>query len=144
LKRQTAPEIQTGISTKGKMGREAWERGDTQAAESLFLEAWGLLPEPKTEYDSSQSLSRGLVTFYSKTGQFEKAKKWLDIMREAYGPGPNDSVEFMAGAVSFDAGDLDQAFRIFDEQFRKYKQRPFQGKDKKYLEFYKQRAAVAK
>ena len=87
----------------------------------------GQLPEPKIEYDYAQSLSGGLVTFYRDTKQFEKAKEWLTVMRDAYGPGPNIYVEFLAGTVYYDAGMLDDAFAIFDTAYKKFKQRPFQG-----------------
>lgn len=61
-------------------------------------------------------------------------------MRELYGPGQNEYVEFMAATVYYGAGDLGLAYSIFDKQFKKYKGRPFQGEDPKYLSFYKARA----
>ncbi len=140
MKQSVAPDIVSSMFEKGALGRQAWQRGAIAEAEKYFLEIWELLPDPKTEYDRAQSLSRGLVTFYRDTKQFEKANRWLGVMREAYGPGPNESAEFLAATVYFEAGDLDRAFRIFDAQFKQYKQRPFQGENKKYLEFYKRRA----
>ena len=106
----------------------------------MFLAAWRQLPEPKIEHDYAQSLSGGLVTFYRDTKQFEKAKEWLTVMRGAYGPGPDIYVEFLAATVYYDAGMLDDAFAIFDSAYKKFKQRPFQGEDRKYLQFYKERA----
>jgi tetratricopeptide (TPR) repeat protein len=144
MSQPATPEIESRISERTALARQAWERGNKQEAENLFLQAWGLLPEPPTEYDRAQSLSRALVTFFRDTGQFEKAKKWLNTMRLAYGPEPNESVEFMAGTVYFDGGESDEAFRIFDALFKKFKRRPFQGKDKKYLEFYNSRASASK
>lgn len=140
MKKPVPPEIVANMSAQGKAGREAWQRGDIQKAEDKFLAVWRLLPEPKIEYDYAQSLSCGLVTFYRDTKQFEKAKEWLTVMRDAYGPGPDDSVEFLAATVYYDAGMLDDAFAIFDTAYKKFKQRPFQGEDRKYLQFYKERA----
>jgi hypothetical protein len=111
MKKPVAPEIIANISAQGKAGREAWQRGDTQNAEDRFLDAWRQLPEPKVEYDYAQSLSRGLVTFYRDTKQFEKAEEWLTVMRGAYGPGPNIDVEFLAATVYYDAGMLDDVLR---------------------------------
>jgi tetratricopeptide (TPR) repeat protein len=143
--KQTVPaDIVARMNEKNASAREARQRGDSAEAEKCFLEAWSLLPEPKIDYDYAQSLSRVLVNFYRDTGQSDKAKKWLEVMRQAYGPEPDPSVEFMAGTVYFEAGELDAAFKIFDALHKKFKQRPFQGKDEKYLEFYKKRAAVAK
>jgi tetratricopeptide (TPR) repeat protein len=139
MKKPVAEDIVANIRAQSAAGREAWQQGDIQKAEDKFLDAWRLLPEPKTEYDYAQSLSRGLVTFYRETKQFEKARDWLVVMRDAYGP-PNDSVEFLAATVYYDAGILDDAFAIFDTLYKKFKQRPFQGEDRKYLQFYKARA----
>jgi tetratricopeptide (TPR) repeat protein len=140
MKKPVPHEIVANISAQGKAGREAWQRGDIQKAEDMFLAAWRQLPEPKIEYDYAQSLSGGLVTFYRDTKQFEKAKEWLTVMRGAYGPGPDIYVEFLAATVYYDAGMLDDAFAIFDSAYKKFKQRPFQGEDKKYLQFYMERA----
>ena len=129
------------IYEHGKNGREALKRGAIDEAELHFLNTWNLIPEPKLEHDYAQSLSGGLVSFYKDTRQFEKAKKWLEIMKQAYGPEPNDHVEFVSGTVHFEANELDDAFQSFDKLYKKYKQRPFQGYDKKYLDFYKKRAS---
>jgi hypothetical protein len=137
MTRPVAEDVVTRIAEKGALGRQAWKRGAIDDAEAQFLSAWNLLPDPKTDHDYAQSLARGLVKFSRDTKQPQKAKSWLDVMRLAYGPGPDDSVEFMAGTVYFEAGDLNEAFRIFDGLYGKFKQRPFQGEDKKYLDFYK-------
>ena len=129
------------LKMNSKAGREKWKDGDLNEAERYFLEAWEAIPEPKNEYDYTQSLSRGFIVFYRDTSQFEKAKYWLNVMRAAYGSEASDYVDFTAATVYFAAGELDAAFQIFDTQFKKYKSRPFQGEDKKYLDFYKERVA---
>jgi len=140
VKESVPKEIEATIVEKGTLGREAWKSGRISEAENYFLEGWNVLPEPRTNFDFAQSLSRGMVTFYRDTSQFEKAFKWLDVMRESYGPAPNDSVEFLAATVHFETGNRDEAFRIFDDQVKRFKFRPFQGKDPKYLNFYKSRS----
>ena len=142
MKQQLPEEALQNLNVSSKAGREAWKNGDTKGAEHFFLEAWAAIPEPKNEYDYTQSLSRGFVAFYLDTKQFEKAKEWLNLMRIAYGHEtvPSEYVDFIAATVYFEAGEFDSAFRIFDAQFKKYKGRPFQGEDKKYLDFYKKRA----
>jgi hypothetical protein len=137
----TPDDLVLTIRDHAQRGRKAWQQdGDLKAAESLFLAAWDLVPEPKTDYDYGQILSRGIVTFYRDTKQFNKALTWLDVMRRAYGPEPNESVEFLAATVSYEAGTLDDAFRRFAEIVKASGQRPFQGEKPDYLKFYKQRA----
>jgi tetratricopeptide (TPR) repeat protein len=120
----------------GKKGRDALQSGDTIKAEEYFLAAWNSLPEPKTEHDYSQSLSRGLVSFYQDTRQFEKAFEWLNTMKSAYNNEPNPSIDFIEATVNYDAGKLNEAFTAFDSLHKKYKARPFQGSDPKYLKFF--------
>ncbi|KLU22295.1 hypothetical protein EOS_31355 [Caballeronia mineralivorans PML1(12)] len=123
----------------GAAGREAWKRGALDEAETDFLKAWKVLPEPKRQYDLAPSLCRGFVIFYRDTKQFDKARHWLSEMREAYGPGtgPDLTVGFLSGTVYFEAGDLDKASQFFLPLFEQYGNRPFSGEDKKYLEFVK-------
>jgi hypothetical protein len=141
MKNPVSAEVLAKLTGAAAQGRQAWKRGAISEAESHFLDAWNALPDPKLEQDYAQSLSWGLTTFYKGTNQFEKAKAWLDTVRRAYGPGPNDSVEFLAATVAFDAGDLEEAFRIFHVLFLKFGTRPFEGHDSKYLDFYNKRVA---
>jgi tetratricopeptide (TPR) repeat protein len=129
------------LKKNSKAGRDAWMNGNVTAAETHFLSAWDLIPEPKNTYDYAQSLSGGLTVFYRDTKQNEKAKKWLEIMRQMYSSSNDEHVEFTAATIYFQAGQFDLAFTIFDKQFKKFKARPFEGEDKKYLEFYKKRAS---
>ncbi len=124
------------IQSKSSEARQAWLKGNLGDAERLIMEAWKVLPLPPTDYDYAQILSRGIVTFFRDTKQFDKAIEWLDIIREAYSGGSNDSVNFLAGTVYFEAGDFDKAFSVFDALFKKFKQRPFQGEKPEYLAFY--------
>jgi hypothetical protein len=100
------------------------------------MDAWSTLPPPAIDYDYAQTLSRGIVIFYRDTKQFDKANEWLRIVREAYGGGANDSVNFLSGTVYFASGDFDKAFQVFDDLFRRFKKRPFQGENPEYLAFY--------
>ena len=134
------PESEAAMSASAAKGRLAWKQGDLATAEASFLDAWRAIPEPRLEYDYAQSIASGFVDFYRDTKQYDKASSWLLTVREAYGPGYNPSVEFLAAKLAFEAGDADEAFRIFDALYKQYKARPFQGDDPKYLKFYKQRA----
>jgi hypothetical protein len=139
MKKQLSPQILATLTKLAAEGRQAWQNGAISEAEKKFLAAWDSLPEPKTDQDYAQSLSRGLVTFYGDTKQYEKAKQWLQTVRKAYGGGSNPSVDFLAGTVAFDSGDLDGAFHLFHRLYSEFRERPFEGKDHKYLDFYRDR-----
>jgi hypothetical protein len=84
-------------------------------------------------------LSRGLVEFYRQTNQYDKAKTWLETVRDVYDVEHNAasgaSVTFLAGAVHFDAGNLETARVLFERLYKEYGRRPFDGSDPKYLQF---------
>ena len=141
MTKTTPKEIASKIHQIGARGREAWNKGEFGKAEEEFLAAWKEVPDPKEEFDYGQILSRGLVVFFRDTKQFEKAYQWLDVVRRAYQTdGISDpGTAFLVGTVHFESGRLDEAFLLFDKLYKEFKGRPFQGEDKKYLDFYKKR-----
>jgi tetratricopeptide (TPR) repeat protein len=120
-----------------RQAREARRGKDLERREKLSLQAWDLLPEPKLGWEFySNIMPRDNLIFYRDTKQFEKAMKWLEITRESYGPDRNDTIEFLAATLWYEMGDFDKAFEEFDTQYEAFRKRPFEGKDKKYLDFF--------
>ncbi len=106
-------------------------------AEDLSTRAWHELPEPKLGWNFySNIIPRDNLLFFRDIKEFEKAIHWLEITRESYGPGRNEVIEFYAATLWFTMGDLDKAYEEFDRQYKFGKTRPFQGEDRKYLDFY--------
>lgn len=138
------PEAEKKLYEYGALSREAEQAGDLATAEKYVLACWNVIPDPKLSYDHAQSLTADLVMFYRDIGQPQKAKEWLPLAREAYGPEPDTYVEFIAATVHYLAGELDQAFDLFDGLFKTYKTRPFQGEKPEYLSFYMDRAKAKK
>lgn len=139
MKKSVSLDIEEKIQNLGAEGRNAWNNGKLDDAEKLFLECWAAVPEPKLEYDYSQILSGGLVRFFRDSRQLEKALHWISVMRKAYDSNTDLDVEFLAATVHYEANDLDKAYEIFETQYRKFGKRPFEGADKKYLSFTKNR-----
>jgi tetratricopeptide (TPR) repeat protein len=139
--RQELPaDIRQKVDDLLRQAGEAARGGEPERSEKLRLQAWEILPEPKLDWDFySNIMPRNNLIFYRDIKQFEKAQQWLDVTRESYGPGRNETIEFLAATLWYEMGNLDQAFEEFDRQFRAFKARPFQGKDKKYLDFYMSR-----
>lgn len=138
-----APAAEALLAHAGR-GRTAWQAGDLAGAETEFLAAWSQIPEPQAAYDQAQSMASGLVAFFMQTRQFDKAAVWLQRMREVYGPSPDASeADFIAAALAYETGQLDAAFDGFHALYKRFKRRPFQDEDPKYLKFYLQRAGSA-
>lgn len=138
MKKALPPEVLATVENEGALGHAAWKRGDLEEAESHFLRLWEAIPEPKLEFDRAGILARGVTVFYRDTRQFDKAKAWLPLVSEAYGPS-NPLPNFLAGTVYFESGDLDRAFELFHKLYAEYGARPFQGNEQ-YLAFYLHRA----
>lgn len=138
------PEQIEKIGILSTEGREYWKKNQLSEAESCFLRAWGIMQSPKSTLDYSQSIARGLVTFFKETKQYEKAINWIAVMHDLYTPQPSEYVEFIAATVYFDAGKTSIAYEIFDKQYKKYGKRPFTDEDKKYLNFYLRQRNVKK
>jgi len=130
------PASQTMVDDLGARSFEAEQRGDMALSESLLLQAWAAIPEPRLSYDPAPSLAVDITAFYRDLGNIEQSHAWLAVAREGYGPGPNPHTEFLAATVHYRAGEKDQAFEIFDALYRQYKKRPFQGSAPEYLAFY--------
>src|SRR3954471_634151 len=122
------------INEHGVRAHQLWLEGKIIEAESEMQKCWHVLPSPATDYVYAQNLSRGIVTFYRDTAQFDKALRWLEVMRIAYGSDEDPGVEFMAATVHLKSGDHDDAFRIFDSLYAEFGAQPFEGKDPAYLD----------
>ena len=57
----------------------------------------------------------------------DEAKQWLEVVRQSYGPISNPSLNFLDATVAFDSGNRDEAFMLFDNLFREFGARSFEG-----------------
>ncbi len=109
-------------------------------AEPLLLKAWSLLPEPKLAWDyHPQILAKLLMTCYTQLQDPGKAEDWMIVVREAFEAphcGDDPSVDFWEAQMNFELGLQEKAFNSFHSIYKKFKKRPFKGRDSKYLDFY--------
>ncbi|MBO0664590.1 hypothetical protein LQ948_18750 [Jiella sp. MQZ9-1] len=146
IKRTELPdEVRSKIDNVLKAAGDAHRQVDLVQEEILSLNAWNLLPEPKLGWEFySNIIPRDNMIFFRDTNQFDKALHWLDITRKSYGSTkerPDQVIEFYAATIYFEMGRYDDAFAIFDWQYKKWKTLPFKGADKKYLDFYLRKKA---
>ncbi|NYT59222.1 hypothetical protein H0A65_09840 [Alcaligenaceae bacterium] len=138
------PEAEKKLYEYGALSRTAEEAGDFAEAERYVLACWNCIPDPKLDYDHAQSMTADLVKFYRDIGQPLKAKEWLPLARQAYGPEPEPHIDFIAATVHYQAGEFEPAFDLFQRLFKAYKTRPFLGEKPEYLAFYMDRAKEKK
>lgn len=115
--------------------------GDYESAEQHYLTAWELFPEPKFEWDSSQIRIYNIVDFYLGWKKYGEAERWAKQVFKT-NPLPRDGTPYIClGKVYYEFGKMDLAFDNFKKAYLLAGKRAFQGEDKKYLDFYKKRAA---
>lgn len=133
-------EIDKKVDTLLRKSGEAMRAGNWDEEKKYALEAWDALPDPKLGWNFySNIIPRDMVTAYRDHKEFDEALKWLEITRQSYKStieNPDSEIEFIAATVYYEMGDTDRAFQIFDWQFKNWKRRPFEGQDRKYLDFY--------
>lgn len=115
-------------------------KGQFEKAKEVLLEAWGLLPEPKLEYDESFHISSYLIDTYINLGDFIEAKKWVKLNSKSnldrHDAGER---EYLAGKVEYELGNHENAKKYFKIVDEKSKGRIFQQGDIKYYKFYKKK-----
>lgn len=118
----------------------AWKQDDFATVEKLLAEAWNLIPEPKAAHKfESQATLNTRIKCLIKLRQGRQAKALLNDLRDLYEPpADNAHVSLTSGIVCYESGDFDEAFKWFDQIYKQFKTRAFQGADEKYLKFYRQ------
>ncbi|MBP0583483.1 hypothetical protein J8I29_29460 [Labrys sp. LIt4] len=117
---------------------EEKNRNNFEGMEKALLESWDLLPDQKLRWNFySNIIPKFMVGFYRDFHHFDNAVRWLNIIRESYGPELNEPVEFLAATLDYEMGKLDKAFNEFDIQYKKYGSKVFSEYDNKYFKFYR-------
>lgn len=113
-------------------------------AEERYLAAWNILPNPKHNWDSSQSILKSLVRFYFEIKNYFESEKWAreifkcDIL-------PGDAVPYIIlGKVFFESGQIDLAREFLIKAFEIAGRRGFVGEDPKYLKFAQEKMRCIK
>jgi len=117
------------------------KQGDYQRAEEHYLKAWTLFPDPKFDWDSSQITIYRISDFYLEWKKFDEALHWAKLVFKT-NPIPSDGTPYVTlGKVYYEYEKVDLAFEHFKKAYSLAGKRGFEGEDKKYLDFYKKRAA---
>ncbi|HWX02959.1 hypothetical protein [Collimonas sp.] len=134
------------LDTLVEKGNELSEDGDNTRAIPIYMEAWGLLPEPKIEWELYSSWIAGsLFNSYFDSANFDEAKQWA---LKTYDARHKDEVttEGMneVGKACYELDQLEEAYSWFKQSFDIDGRRAFSEEDPKYLKFYLDRTAERK
>lgn len=132
-------ELDKNVQAARKLAFETARSGQDELAQKRYVEAWNMLPEPRHQWDSSRIMALDAVKFHLQARRFDQALAWLEEADKAAEGNQNSSNLLWLGKIRFEQGRLDEAHRVFAELVKTWRERPFQGEDPKYLDFYKSR-----
>ena len=116
---------------------QALERKEFITAKEQAEKAWGLLPEPKFDWDVTLSFVSGICEMYKELELYKDAHAILDELLNSdqlddYDDGPI----FLKGAIYIEQGELELAKVWFDKANIISKGLCFVSQPKKYKTFY--------
>lgn len=127
--------IHDEVMELGKPFKIAKNAGDLAGAEPYLLQMWQMFPEPKFNWDWSQSYLTSIAGFYFEWKRFAEAEHWA---REVFKcePLPNDPGPYiLLGKIYLEWGKQDLAAENLVKAFDMGGRRGFAGEDPKYLKF---------
>ena len=112
---------------------DEWENENYNKSIDHLLNAWNMLPEPKTSYTISYHLADELIISYLQIKDNDNASKWIEVFFKC-DPERIDSGEreFLAGKVAYSSNKTRQAIEYFKIANKKSRGRCFADEDKKY------------
>lgn len=133
------PTLRDEIDSTFRRARKLLSDGQAEVALDLAQTAWGRLPDPKFDWDVSQSYVHALALIYRDTHRYSEG---LALMKDLFTSGTvleyEDRPRFVLGTIYFDMGDIEEARRWLIEANRISRGRCFRDEPEKY------RLAIAK
>lgn len=127
--------IHDQVMELGKPFQIAKKAGNFAAAEPYLLQMWATFPEPKFQWDWSQSYPTSIAGFYFEWQRFLEAEQWA---REVFKcePLPSDPCPYiLLGKIYLEWGKDDLAKEHLVKAFEMGGRRGFVGEHPKYLKF---------
>lgn len=131
------PELEEEIISIIEQGNELSNEEKYEDAICLYEKAFGLMPEPKLEWEMLSSwLAGSFVTAYFKLGKYSEAKEWGKKQVDSDDSDNNTGPLVALGMVCFELNEFSEALNLFDAAYKYGKERAFKGRPEKYLDFY--------
>ncbi|WP_239423089.1 hypothetical protein [Snodgrassella communis] len=131
--------LQDEIETLTDLAYEKFQNNEIEQSFKLYEQAWNLYPEPKENWNEAYNTASYVVNKCFVIKDFERAKKWLNnmIMVNNNLHLDDEDLGFYLGRYYFETGDYVKAKEEWDDAVSEAGYRVFEGKDPKYLDFYR-------
>lgn len=132
----THPDLETTIVAVVEEGNILQTDHHHKAALQKYHEAWDLLPSPQLDWEIASWIASCICSIHFDTADYAEAKKWADISLKTRGSDIDTAPLIDLGMACHELGQDDEAYAYFHEAYSYGKKRAFQGRPKKYLDFY--------
>ncbi|WP_241213697.1 hypothetical protein [Enterobacter ludwigii] len=107
----------------------------TEALEQ-YQKAWQALPEPKLEWDIANWISACMYSAYFDLADYAEAKTWGETTLRTCGSDVDTAPLIDLGMVCYELNQFEEAYKYFNDAYHYGKERAFQDRPIKYIEFY--------
>lgn len=135
------PELEQKIVETVEVGNVLDETQQHEQALIYYDQAWGMLPEPKMEWEMASWIASCQASSYMDLGQYELAKPWAEISLQTRSTDRNTSPLIDLGMVCMRLEQHDEAYSYLHQAYEYGKERAFQGNPREVLKYYKEERA---
>jgi tetratricopeptide (TPR) repeat protein len=140
MKMELDNSIKEEIERLDNLSNEIFSLENPQPSIDLLIEAYHLIPQPRTSYFESFNLLYYITAAYFQVGLLDESEKWLpeflesDSKKMGYGKS-----EYIAGKIAVKRNDTEKAMQYFTIANAKSGGRAFSksGDEKVYFDFFK-------
>ncbi|WP_367071087.1 hypothetical protein [Enterobacter roggenkampii] len=128
--------MQISITYTIEQGNEFHDNQKYAEALEQYQKAWQALPEPKFESEFANWISACMYSAYFDLADYAEAKKWGETTLRTRGSDIDTAPLIALGMVCYELNQFEEAYKYFNDAYNYGKERAFQDRPKKYLEFY--------
>ncbi|EGQ5302419.1 TPA: hypothetical protein LUY79_004533 [Enterobacter hormaechei] len=130
------PKIESEINSFVEQGNEFHDNKKYAVALEQYQKAWQALPEPKLESELANWIAACMYSAYFDLADYAEAKKWGEATLRTRGSDIDTAPLIDLGMVCYELNQFEEAYKYFNDAYNYGKERAFQDRPKKYLEFY--------
>ncbi|MGF9697229.1 hypothetical protein [Paenibacillus sp. MABNR03] len=132
------PELEQQIIEMVEAGNVLDETQQHEQALIYYDQAWGMLPEPKTDWEIASWIASCHANAHMDLGQYALAKPWAEISLQTRGSDIDTGPLIELGTICMRLEQHDEAYSYLHRAYEYGKERSFQGCPPDVLHYYKE------
>lgn len=134
--------IKQEIEKLDNASNDIFDLKNPQPGINLLIEAYNLIPIPRTSYSESFNLLKYITTGYFRADLIDESEKWLSQFLESdFNTRRYGESEYLAGKIALKRNNKEKAIQYFIIANQKSEGRVFKGsEEKEFFQFFKSHA----